>query len=81
MSENRIRLPGVSSKSNSAAQDFENEIASHISTGSDLGDMCHSHNHFNDICAAMNVWIDLQTSKQLSIMLYIIPSTFLCNSR
>ncbi|CAB3991037.1 Hypothetical predicted protein [Paramuricea clavata] len=39
------------------------EIAAHISTGSDLGDMGHSRNHFNKILTTMNVWIDLQTGR------------------
>jgi hypothetical protein len=51
---------------------FENEIAAHISTGSDLGDMGHSHNHFNEILATINVWIDLQTGRFITRPL---PST------
>ena len=70
--ENLVKIAWSVIKSKSAGLHFENEIASHISTGSDLGDMCHSRNHFNEILAAMNAWIDSQTGAHLSKPL---PST------
>lgn len=72
VTENFIRIAWSVIKSKSAAQHFENEVAAHISTGSDLGDMGHSRNHFSEILSAMNVWIDLQTGAHLSKPL---PST------
>eukprot|EP00112_Aurelia_sp_Birch-Aquarium-sp1_P015932 Seg357.2 transcript_id=Seg357.2/GoldUCD/mRNA.D3Y31 product="hypothetical protein" protein_id=Seg357.2/GoldUCD/D3Y31 len=59
-------------KSKSAAKSFEQEIAAHISTGSDLGDLGHSRNHFNEIMAAMQVWLDEQTA---SFLAKPLPST------
>ena len=59
-------------KSKSAAQQFEHEIAAHIATGSNVGDLGHSRNHFNEILSAINVWLDKQTAKQIAKPL---PST------
>ena len=70
MVENLVKIAWSVIKSKSAGLYFENEIASHISTGSDLGDMCHSRNHFNEILAAMNAWIDSQTGAHPSKPLY-----------
>ena len=53
-------------KSKSAAQHFESQITAHVSTGSDLGDLGHSRNHFNEIMAAISAWIDRQTAIFLS---------------
>ena len=57
---NLIRIALAVLKSKSAAQHFESEIAVHVSTESDLGDLGHSRNHFNEILAAMGVWVDRQ---------------------
>jgi hypothetical protein len=59
---NLIRIALAVLKSKSAAQHFESEIAAHVSTGSDLGDFGHSRNHFNEILAAMQVWVDRQSA-------------------
>lgn len=66
VTQNLIRIALGVIKSKSAAQHFESQIAAHVSTGSDLGDFGHSRNHFNEIIAAMNVWIDRQTALFLS---------------
>lgn len=59
---NLIRIAFAVLKSKSAAQHFESEIAAHVSTGSDYGEFGHSRNHFNEILAAMQVWVDRQSA-------------------
>ena len=51
-------------KSKSAAQQFEHKITAHIATVSDMGDLGHSRNHFNEILSAVIVWLDKQTNSQ-----------------
>ncbi|CAB4020646.1 Hypothetical predicted protein [Paramuricea clavata] len=72
VTENLIRIALSVVKSKSAAQQFEHQIAAHIATGSDLGDLGHSRNHFNEILSTINVWLDKQTAKQIAKPL---PST------
>lgn len=72
VTQNLIRIALSVLKSKAAAQHFETEIAAHVATGSDLGDIGHSRNHFNQIIAAMNIWVDQQTAAHLSKPL---PST------
>ena len=62
VTQNLIRIAVGVIKSKSAAQHFESQIAAHVSTGSDLGDLGHSRNHFNEIMAAISAWIDRQTA-------------------
>ena len=59
---NLIRIALAVLKSKSAAQHFESEIAAHVSKGSDLGNLGHSRNHFNEILAARGVWVDKQSA-------------------
>ena len=54
VTQNLIRIAVGVIKSKSAAQHFESQIAAHVSTGSDLGDLGHSRNHFNEIMAAIS---------------------------
>ena len=63
---NLIRIALSVLKSKSAAQHFESEIAAHVSTGRDLGDLGHSRNHFNEILSAMQVWVDRQSGSFLA---------------
>ena len=72
VTENLIRIALSVVKSKSAAQQFEYQIAAHIATGSDMGDLGHSRNHFNEILSAINVWLDKQTANQITKPL---PST------
>ncbi|CAB3976871.1 Hypothetical predicted protein [Paramuricea clavata] len=72
VTEKLIRIALSVVKSKSAAQQFEHQIAAHIATGSDLGDLGHSRNHFNEILSTINVWLDKQTAKQIGKPL---PST------
>ena len=72
VTENLIRIALSVVKSKSAAQQFEHQIAAHIATGSDMGDLGHSRNHFNEILSAINVWLDKQTANQITKPL---PST------
>ena len=62
---NLITIALLVLKSKSAAQHFESEIAAHVSTGSDLGDLGHSRNYFNEILSAMQVWVDRQSGSFL----------------
>ena len=66
VTQNLIRIAVGVIKSKSAAQHFESQVAAHVSTGSDLGDLGHSRNHFNEIMAAISAWIDRQTAIFLS---------------
>ena len=72
VTENLIRIALSVLKSKSAAKHFESQIASHVATGSDLGDFGHSRNHFNEILIAMNVWVDQRTA---SFLAKPMPST------
>ena len=49
-------------KSKAAARHFESEIAAHVATGSNLGDLGHPNYHFNQLMPTMNVWVDQQTA-------------------
>ena len=66
VTQNLVRIALGVIKSKFAALHFESEIVAHVSTGSDLGNFGHSCNHFNEIMATINVWIDRQTSIFLS---------------
>ena len=72
VTENLIRIALSVVKSKAAAQQFEHQIAAHIATGSDMSDLGHSRNHFNEILSTINVWLDKQTASQLAKPL---PST------
>ncbi|MCP4801188.1 MAG: hypothetical protein GY893_14695 [bacterium] len=48
-----------------AAQHFENSIACHVATGSDMGDMGHGRKQFNEIMRAAEIFIDNETRKYL----------------
>eukprot|EP00794_Sanderia_malayensis_P008335 gene8335-biopygen6173 len=66
VAENLVRIALEVIKTKAAGLHFEDIIASHVATGSDLGDIGHSKNHFNEIMACMNVWLDFEVGKILS---------------
>lgn len=59
----RVALSVVESKS--AAIHFETQVAAHIATGSDMGDIGHSYKQFNEILKAAEVYIDKEIEKYL----------------
>lgn len=59
----RVALSVVESKC--AATHFETQIAAHISTGSDMGDIGHSRKQFNDILRATEIYFDKQIEEYL----------------
>ena len=59
----RVALSVVESKC--AATHFKTQIAAHISTGSDMGDIGHSRKQFNDILRATEIYLDKQFEEYL----------------
>lgn len=59
----RVALSVVESKC--AAVHFETQIAAHIATGSDMGDICHSRKQFNDILRATEIYFDKRIEEYL----------------
>lgn len=59
----RVALSVVESKC--AATHFETQIAAHISTGSDMGEIGHSRKQFNDILRATEVYLDKEIEQYL----------------
>ncbi len=55
MTENLVRICLSIIEMKVAAQHFENAIACHIATGSDMGDMFHGRKQFNEIMSSY-VW-------------------------
>ena len=59
----RVALSVVKSKC--AAIHYETQIAAHIATGSDMGDMGHSYKQFNEILKAAEVYLDKEIEQYL----------------
>ena len=65
VTENIVRVAFTIIQMKTAAQHFETSIASHVSTGSDMGDMGHGRKQFNEIMRAAEIFIDDQTKEFL----------------
>lgn len=61
VTENIVRVAFTIIQMKTAAQHFETSIASHVSTGSDMGDMGHGRKQFNEVMRAAEIFIDEQT--------------------
>ena len=59
----RVALSVVKSKC--AAIHYGTQIAAHIATGSDMGDMGHSYKQFNEILKAAEVYLDKEIEQYL----------------
>eukprot|EP00794_Sanderia_malayensis_P004346 gene4346-4925_t len=65
VTENLVRICLNIIEMKVAAHHFENSIACHIATGSDMGDMSHGRKQFNEIMKAAEIHIDKETKKFL----------------
>jgi hypothetical protein len=74
VAKNLVRVALSVVKSKCAAVHFETQIAAHITTGSDMGDIGHSYKQFNDILMAGEAYLDAQVEKYL---LTPLPNTLL----
>ena len=63
--KNIVRVALTVVKSKCAAKHFETQIASHISTGSDMGEIGHSRKQFNGILRATEIYLDNQIEEYL----------------
>ena len=74
VSKNLVRVALSVVESKCAAIHFETQVAAHIATGSDMGDIGHSYKQFNDILKAADVYIDKEIENYL---LTPLPNTLL----
>ena len=72
----RVALSVVESKC--AVTHFETQIAAHVSTGSDMGDIGHSPKQFIDILRATKIYLDKQMQEYLQTPLQntLLPPHF-----
>ena len=61
--ENIRRVAFNITEMKTAAQHFENSVACHVATGSDMGDISHRQKQFNEIMRAAEIFIDNETRK------------------
>ena len=74
VSKNLVRVALSVVESKCAAIHFETQVAAHIATGSDMGDIGHCYKQFNEILKAAEVYIDKEIEKYL---LTPLTNTFL----
>ena len=74
VSKNLVRVALSVVESKCAAIHFETQVAAHIATGSDMGDIGHSYKQFNEILKAAEVYMDKEIEKYL---LTVLPNTLL----
>lgn len=65
MTKNIVRVALSVLKSKCAAIHFETQIAAHIATGSDMGEIGHSYKQFNEILRATEAYLDKEIEKYL----------------
>ena len=65
MTKNLVRVALSIVESKCAAIHFEMQVAAHIATGSDMGDIGHSYKQFNEILKAAEAYIDKEVEKYL----------------
>jgi hypothetical protein len=65
VSKNLVRVALSVVQSKCAGIHFETQVAAHIATGSDMGDIGHSYKQFNNILKAAEVYLDKEIEKYL----------------
>lgn len=74
MTKNLVRVALSVVKSKCAAIHFETQVAAHVATGSDMGEIGHSYKQFNEILMAAEVYLDKEIEHYL---LTPLPNTSL----
>ena len=64
--QNLVNIALTVVKSKSTALHYETLVASHAFTGSDVGELGHSHKQFSEILRAVQVWCNNQVATFLS---------------
>lgn len=65
MTKNLVKVALSVLKSKCAAKHFETQVAAHVSTGSDMGEIGHGRKQFNDILRAVEVYLDREIENYL----------------
>lgn len=65
VSKNLVRVALSIVESKCAAIHFETQVAAHIATGSDMGDIGHSYKQFNEILKVAEAYIDKEVENYL----------------